>query len=239
VTDRLQKTPRFSIVIPVYREAGRINDSLDRLMRISGAADTEIIVVDGEPGKSTLAAIKTPAVRKIASPKGRGIQLNTGAREAAGAILIFLHADARLPPNALEIIDRTMISGDPVAGAFDLGIDSDRFTFRVIEKIASLRSRLTRIPYGDQAVFIRRDYFRSLGGFKEIPIMEDVELMQRIKKRGGEIHILKDKVQTSARRWEKEGILYGTLRNWLLVCLYYAGVRPERLARFYASHRGD
>jgi rSAM/selenodomain-associated transferase 2 len=238
VTDRLQKTPRFSIVIPAYREAGRINDSLDRLMRISGAADTEIIVVDGEPEQSTLAAIKTPAVRTIASSKGRGVQLNTGAREAAGAILIFLHADTRLPPNALETIDRVMNSGDPVAGAFDLGIDSDRFAFRVIEKIASLRSRLTRIPYGDQALFLRRDYFHSLGGFQDIPIMEDVELMQRIKKRGGKIHILKDKVQTSARRWEKEGILCGTLRNWLLISLYHMGVRPETLARFYKPDTG-
>lgn len=238
MTDRLQKTPRFSIVIPAYREAGRINDSLDRLMRISGAADTEIIVVDGEPEQSTLAAIKTPAVRTIASSKGRGVQLNTGAREAAGAILIFLHADTRLPPNALETIDRVMNSGDPVAGAFDLGIDSDRFAFRVIEKIASLRSRLTRIPYGDQALFLRRDYFHSLGGFQDIPIMEDVELMQRIKKRGGKIHILKDKVQTSARRWEKEGILCGTLRNWLLISLYHMGVRPETLARFYKPDTG-
>lgn len=239
MTERLQKTPRFSIVIPAYREAGRINDSLERLLRIAGTADTEIIVVDGEPDQSTLAAIKAPAVRKIASPKGRGNQLNAGAREAAGAILIFLHADTRLPENALETIDRAMNSGDPVAGAFDLGIDSTQPAFRVIEKIASLRSRLTRIPYGDQAVFIRRDYFRSLGGFQDIPIMEDVELMQRIKKRGGKIHILTDRVQTSARRWEEEGILCGTLRNWLLVSLYYAGVRPETLARFYALHRGD
>ena len=230
--------PKYSIIIPVYREAGRINDMLDRLMGITGAEDSEVIVVDGAPEQSTLAVIKSPAVRKIASPKGRGIQLNTGAREAAGAILIFLHADTRLPENALETIDRAMNSGDPVAGAFDLGIDSKQPAFRVIEKIASLRSRLTRIPYGDQAVFVRRDYFRSLGGFQEIPIMEDVELMQRIKKRGGKIHILTDRVQTSARRWEKEGILCGTLRNWLLVSLYYAGVKPERLARFYKPDTG-
>jgi rSAM/selenodomain-associated transferase 2 len=238
VTDHLQKAPRFSIVIPAYREAGRINDMLDRLMGITGAEDSEVIVVDGAPEQSTLAVIKSPAVRKIASSKGRGVQLNTGAREAAGAILIFLHADTRLPPNALETIDRVMNSGDPVAGAFDLGIDSDRFAFRVIEKIASLRSRLTRIPYGDQAVFLRRDYFHSLGGFQDIPIMEDVELMQRIKKRGGKIHILTDRVQTSARRWEKEGILCGTLRNWLLISLYHMGVRPETLARFYKPDTG-
>jgi GT2 family glycosyltransferase len=102
--------------------------------------------------------------------------------------------------------------------------------------IESWRSRLTRIPYGDQAIFIRRDYFRSMGGFQDIPIMEDADLRRRIKKKGGKIHILRDRVKISARRWEKEGILYGTLRNWLLVSLFYAGVKPERLARFYAPN---
>jgi hypothetical protein len=136
----------------------------------------------------------------------------------------------------LNAIGQTLQSGDYVAGAFDLGIDSHRLAFRVIEKIACWRSRLTRIPYGDQAIFIRRDYFRSMGGFQDIPIMEDVDLMRRIKKKGGKIHILRDRVKTSARRWEKEGILYGTLRNWLLVSLFCAGVKPERLARFYAPN---
>jgi rSAM/selenodomain-associated transferase 2 len=236
MTDHLliQKPPRFSIIIPVYREAGRIRQTLDSLLINTDRADCEIIVVDGETDPSTLAMVQSKAVRKISSPKGRGIQLNTGAREASGEFLIFLHADTRLPANALEEIDRTMQSKNIVAGAFDLGIDSDRYAFRVIEKIASWRSRLTRIPYGDQAVFIRRDDFRSLGGFQEIPIMEDVELMKRIKKQGGKIHILPNRVRTSARRWEKEGLLYGTMRNWLLVLLYYLGVKPEKLARFYA-----
>jgi len=236
MTDHLQKAPRFSVIIPVYREAGRINDTLEHLMGLPGNADTEILAVDGELEGRTLAAIRTLAVRKITSPKGRGTQLNAGAREATGEILFFLHADTRLPPNALKAIGQTLQSGDYVAGAFDLSIDSHRLAFRVIEKIACWRSRLTRIPYGDQAIFIRRDYFRSMGGFQDIPIMEDVDLMRRIKKKGGKIHILRDCVKTSARRWEKEGILYGTLRNWLLVSLFCAGVKPERLARFYAPN---
>jgi hypothetical protein len=120
-----------------------------------------------------------------------------------------------------------------VGGAFDLGIDSKRFAFRVIEKMASWRSRLTRIPYGDQAIFIRADYFRQLGGFRNIPIMEDVELMQRIKQKKGEIKIISKRVLTSPRRWEKEGIVFCTLRNWFLISLYFMGVRPETLARLY------
>jgi rSAM/selenodomain-associated transferase 2 len=232
--NHVQKQPRFSIIIPVYREAGRIEETLAHLSGLPGAAAAEILVIDGEPERTTLAVVQPPAVAKISSPRGRGVQLNAGARKATGQVLIFLHADTRLPANALEDIDRTMQSENIVAGAFDLGIDSDRYAFRIIEKIASWRSRLTRIPYGDQAVFIRRDDFRSLGGFQDIPIMEDVELMQRIKKQGGKIHILPNRVRTSARRWEKEGILYGTLRNWLMVLLYYLGVKPDRLARFYA-----
>ena len=236
MTDHFQKAPRFSIIIPVYREAGLINDTLEHLLGLPGLADMEILAVDGELEGRTLAAIRALAVRKIASPKGRGTQMNAGAREAIGEILIFLHADTRLPPNALNAIGQTLQSGDYVAGAFDLGIDSHRLVFRIIEKIACRRSRLTRIPYGDQAIFIRRDFFRSMGGFQDIPIMEDVDLMRRIKKKGGKIHILRDRVKTSARRWEREGILYGTLRNWLLVSLFCAGVKPDRLARFYTPN---
>jgi hypothetical protein len=99
--------------------------------------------------------------------------------------------------------------------------------------VANLRSRLTRIPYGDQAIFIRASYFRSIGGFKEIPIMEDVDLMRRIKRKGWRIVIFQEPVITSARRWEKEGLLFGTLRNWFLMTLFLCGVSPERLARFY------
>jgi hypothetical protein len=127
-----------------------------------------------------------------------------------------------------------------VGGAFDLRIDGRKIAFRVIETIASLRSRLTRIPYGDQAMFIRASYFRTLGGgFREIPIMEDVDLMQRLKRDGRRIVIIREGVTTSARRWEEEGPVFGTLRNWSLMVLYFCGVAPERLARFYrrGQHR--
>jgi hypothetical protein len=149
--------------------------------------------------------------------------------------LIFLHADTRLPVSALQRISAELEDERCIGGAFDLGIAADSFAFRIIEKVASWRSRLTRIPYGDQAIFIRADYFRQLGGFRNIPIMEDVDLMQRIKLREGKIKIIGDKVSTSPRRWEKEGLIFCTLRNWLLLSLFLFGVKPERLARFYKS----
>ena len=172
-------------------------------------------------------------VKTAISEKGRGHQMNLGASLAEGEILIFLHADTLLPPDALELIETAMADGSRIAGAFDLAIDSERPAYRLIEKAASFRSRVTRIPYGDQTIFIRKGDFRDFGGFRNIPIMEDVEFMQRIKKRKGKICIIGKAVRTSPRRWEKEGIVYTTLRNWLIIALYLCGAKPEKLIRFY------
>jgi len=224
---------KFSFIIPVYRESRIINSAIDHIKNLRNSLDAEIIVVDGEPERSTIQEIASENVKKVPSPKGRGNQLNAGAGEATGAILIFFHADNRLPADALMLIELVMEDEGNAAGAFDLAIDSGYFAFRVIEKMASWRTRITRLPYGDQAVFMRRDYFRTLGGFRNIPIMEDVELMRCIKRKGGKIRILKEKVKTSSRRWDKEGIVFCTLRNWFLMTLYLLGVEPETLARFY------
>jgi rSAM/selenodomain-associated transferase 2 len=162
--------------------------------------------------------------------------MNAGAAAANGEILIFLHADTRLPEEGFEKVAQVLRGGKYVAGAFDLGIDSDRLVLRYIAASARLRSRLNRIPYGDQAIFMSKTYFDAIGRFREIPIMEDVDLMRRIKKRGDKIFILPDRVRTSPRRWETEGAIYTTLRNQLLVALYYLGVSPEKLAKFYKTH---
>ena len=223
----------YSFIIPVYREEEIINSAIDNLMHLQKFAAAEIIVADGDHEGSTLREISKANVKKILCPEGRARQMNSGAAKSKGDILIFLHADTRLPMNSLHQIAAAMEDKTFIGGAFDLGIDSQHFVFRVIEKMASIRSRLTRIPYGDQAIFIRRDYFQSLGGFKDIPIMEDVELMQRIKRRRGKINILKDKVKTSPRRWETEGVVFCTLRNWFLITLYLLGAKPETLAKFY------
>jgi rSAM/selenodomain-associated transferase 2 len=169
----------------------------------------------------------------LITQKGRGRQMNAGAEVARGDILIFLHADTLLPDSALKKISQALEGQDYVGGAFDLKIGSDRLFLRYISVRASLRSRFNRIPYGDQAIFMRKKYFDEIGRFKDIPLMEDVELMRRVKRDRKKIHILPDKVTTSARRWQRDGALYTTVRNQVLVALFRLGVSPARLAKYY------
>jgi rSAM/selenodomain-associated transferase 2 len=223
----------ISVIIPVFHEEDLINETVDNLYGLAFDGRLEIIVADGDTEGSTLKAIRDPRVKKIPSEKGRGKQMNTGAHLASGDVLLFLHADTELPPAGLTRIGAVMGEHDCVGGSFDLGIGSDRPCFRLIERAANLRSRITRMPYGDQAIFLRRDYFLGLGGCRELPLMEDVDLMRRVRQSGGKIRIISDTVKTSARRWEGEGMLYCTLRNWTLMLLWRMGASPERLARFY------
>ncbi len=235
-TARASSECKFSIIIPVLKEQDRINSLIEHVHSQGYEGACEIIVVDGDPQGGTIKVIQDEDVISITSKKGRAFQMNTGAELAHGEVLIFLHADTKLPPNALEKISQVLEDAKYVGGAFDLGIGSDRLFLKYIAARARFRSRLNRTPYGDQAIFIRKSYFDKIGRFKDIPLMEDVELMRRIKKRGDEIFILRDRVKTSARRWEKEGIFYTTLRNQVLVSLYYLGVRPDKLAKYYRRH---
>ncbi|MBM4314427.1 MAG: DUF3047 domain-containing protein [Deltaproteobacteria bacterium] len=227
--------PRYSIIIPVLNETAAINDLLTQLLSLDRQEEVEILVIDGDPEGKTLRAIARDEVHKILSPQGRGMQMNEGAKIVRGEILLFLHADTALPRDALGLIDETMRNQRVVGGAFDLGFRSSRFAFKFIAAVASFRSRLTRVPFGDQALFLRRDYFERIGGYKEIPLMEDVEIMNRIKQLGDPIAFIGKPVLTSTRRWEKEGLLRCTLRNWLLQLLYLFGVPPERLAGYYPA----
>lgn len=230
----VQVQPTYSIVIPVLHEGERILSLIDRVQAMRPAEPCEVIVVDGSPDLDTLRCLRgRNDVTALTAPVGRAKQMNRGASVARGEILIFLHSDTELPPGALGKIAEALRGNDAVGGAFDLGIASEKGVFRIIERASSIRSRLTRIPYGDQAIFVKKEYFDLIGGFREIPLMEDIEFMQRVKKRGGRIRILKDRVMTSPRRWEKEGILYCTLRNWTISTLYYLGVSPELLNRYY------
>jgi rSAM/selenodomain-associated transferase 2 len=224
----------FSIIIPVLHEGDRILSLIDQIHALQTEESYEIIVADGSPDLDTLEPLRElKDIVVLASPPGRAKQMNRGASVARGEVLLFLHADTKLPPGALGKITEALHGTDAVGGAFDLGIASEKLFFKVIECASSIRSRLTRIPYGDQAIFVKKEYFDLIGGYREIPLMEDIELMQRIKKRGDRIHILKGRVETSPRRWEKEGILFCMLRNWTLSTLYYLGVSPEILNRFY------
>lgn len=232
-TTESQSQYHFSIVIPVLNEGDRINALIEHLHNQGFESSYEIIVVDGDPQGGTVKAIQSEDVVTITTEKGRGRQMNAGAAMSSGDILIFLHVDTILPDGALNKISRALDKQDYVGGAFDLKIDSDRLFLKYISVRASLRSRWNRIPYGDQAIFMRKQYFDRIGGFKDIPLMEDVDLMRRIKKDGRKIHILPDKVTTSARRWQRDGALYTTVRNHILVVLFRLGVSPDRLAKYY------
>jgi len=223
----------LSVIIPVLCEEALINDAISRLKGMASDDAVEIIVVDGSAERETIRVVSDSNVKGIASKKGRARQMNAGAEAALGDVLLFLHADTELPPDGLQRISRTRRAARFVGGAFDLAIDEQGPLFRIIERTASLRSRLTRVPYGDQAIFVKRDYFVAIGGYEELPLMEDVDLMRRIRRRGDKIFIIPEKVKTSGRRWKKEGVVRRTLRNRAIMLLYMLGTSPEKLAKWY------
>jgi len=234
----MTRSPDISIIIPVWNESSAINPTLKHLRQQSPDKRIEVIVVDAHPDITTLQAIDVQPsshflIKTMPTEKGRGLQMNRGAQIAKGSILLFLHADTLLPAGAFNAVLTVLQNPNLVGGAFDLHIRSERWGYRIIETVGSIRSRLTRVPYGDQAIFMRKSYFDIIGGFRPFPIMEDVDLMRRIKKRGDRIQIISTPVQTDPRRWEKDGLIYGTLRNWTLMILFLAGVSPRRLVKWY------
>jgi rSAM/selenodomain-associated transferase 2 len=226
---------RYSIIVPVLHESERIKGLIDHLFCLEPRDACEIIVVDGSAERDTIDAIDSKQVVKMTADRGRARQMNAGAAVANGDILIFLHVDTELPLAAFAMIESVMGQGRYRGGAFQLGIQSEKLAYKALTRWISIRCRLTGIPYGDQAIFIAKDYFNRIGGYREIPLMEDVELMRRIKKRGGKICVLPDRVMTSPRRWEEEGFIYVNLRNTLLLILYLLGAPPQQLVRFYKS----
>lgn len=227
--------PDISIIVPVLHEGEQILTLLTSLANNSAGINYEVIVVDGDPYGSTVRLVPETSqlITQIAAP-GRGSQMNAGAKVAASEILMFLHADTQLPQAALSQVWQLLQHHPEYAGgAFNLGIRSSRWLLQLVAKGASWRSRLTRMPYGDQAIFLRRSVFTAVGGYPEEPLMEDVALMRRVKQHQQQIYIFSDRVLVSPRRWEYEGVLYCTLRNWTLLSLYYLGVSPQWLVKWY------
>jgi len=223
----------FSVIIPVLHETNKINSLIEHLHALEGGRNSEVIIVDGSPTKDTINAINDEKIISISSEKGRAKQMNAGASIAQGEILIFLHADTKLPEDAFQKIRRVLEEGRYVGGAFYLRIDSDRVIFKLISHITSFLSRLTRIPYGDQTIFIKKDYFNRIGRYGDIPVMEDAELMRKIKRERKKICIIRDNVKTSPRRWEEKGIFYTILINQMIRILYFLGVSPDKLTKFF------
>lgn len=224
--------PRISVIIPVYHEDETLLKTIDTLRQNAKENDFEIIVVDTHE-RTTIDAFPLLHVRMgISKKKGRAHQMNEGALMAKGDKILFLHADTLVPKHW----DEHVKNGSEV-GAFRLGIHSPKRIFRVIETLANWRTSCTHIPYGDQGQFFQTSFFRELGGYAPIPLMEDIDMMKRTKKKGKKITLLDERVLTSARRWEKEGFVYTTLRNRLFSLLYFMGVSPHYLVKRYKPHR--
>jgi len=218
---------KISVIIPALNEAENILGSLESISKQQG--DFEIIVVDGCSVDGT-ADVARKHSRVIHSEKGRAIQMNAGARHACGEVLVFMHADSHLPQNALSMLRRALADPRILGGTFILRFDSQKFLLRLIAFFTRLRFRF--FHYGDQGIFVRRTIFEELGGFKQMPIMEDIDFLQRLHRRG-QVTLIKQPVTTSARRFLRHGIIRQQLLDIILVVLYLLGVSPEKLSKWY------
>ena len=226
---------RLSIVIPARNEAANIARAVASAWR-TGA--TEVIVVDGGSDDGTPAIAADLECILLSAPRGRAIQQNAGARAASGDVLLFLHADNYLPADdvARQVAD-CLTDPRRLHGALRQRIDSPGVAFRLLESGNALRVRLLGLPYGDQAIFVRREAFWQCGGFPEEPLMEDLIHMQRLR-RSAWPALLAGPVVVSPRRWRKRGVLEQTLRNWWLLARYSLGAKPAALAQHYQQHDG-
>jgi rSAM/selenodomain-associated transferase 2 len=216
---------RISIIIPVYRDA----DALARSLNATDFGDAEVIVAaaGGDASLSTLRAAR-PDLVWITAPRGRARQMNLGASIARGEWLVFLHADTRLTPGWRGAVNRAQTDARVSLGCFRFALDSPAAAARVIELGVRLRVWLLGLPYGDQALFVRREVFVRLGGYRDLPIMEDVDLVRRLRVTG-RLYAASEEAVTSARRWEEDGWLRRTARHLSLIVRYFAGIHPDRL----------
>ncbi|OUL23251.1 glycosyltransferase [Nostoc sp. T09] len=223
----------ISIIIPTLNEAANIKDTL---ATTQPSTNTEVIVVDGGSQDDTVAIAQSLGVKVISSSLGRAVQINAGAVAANGEILLFLHADTRLPPGFDAMIRTALQQSRTVAGAFNLRIDASGWGIRLVEWGVNWRSHFLQMPYGDQAIFITKEVFQQIGSFPELPIMEDFELIRRLKS-NGRIAIITEPVVTSARRWLRKGIFQTTLINQIVIVAYLLGVSPERIRSWYRQEK--
>lgn len=219
----------LSIIIPTWNEASTIERTLSPLMPVSGV---EVLVADGGSEDATVEIAQGMGARVLKCRPGRGRQMNAAAAQARGETLLFLHADTRLPTDFQKHMWDILVQG-ALAGAFPLRIDAQGALLRIVEWGANIRSRIRHMPYGDQALFLKAQTFYQLGGFPHWPLMEDYEFCRRLR-RLGKIKLAPVPVTTSARRWERRGVIRTTLLNQFYIACYHAGLSPDRLARWYS-----
>jgi len=230
----------IAVIIPVLNEQEALPALLNTLMP---AGFQEIIIVDGGSRDRTLGVARRifesasdSHYRIISGPRGRASQMNAGAALSTSDILMFLHADTQLPHNARHVVEHAMNDQRCVGGRFDVRFPRDTGYAWMVSRLMNLRSRLSGVSTGDQTMFVRRSVFEQMGGFADIPLMEDIEFSRRLK-RLGTIVALRDKVTTSFRRWEKHGPLRTIVRMWTIRLLYWLGWDPRRLQQYYDTVR--
>ncbi|MBN8958276.1 MAG: TIGR04283 family arsenosugar biosynthesis glycosyltransferase [Rhizobiales bacterium] len=221
----------LSIIVPVLNEAPVIAQALAALVPLR-ARGVEVIIADGGSEDDTLGRVATLADGAITAPRGRGAQMNAGAQAAHGDVLLFLHADTRLPTDADGLVRDGLTHSRRAWGRFDVAIEGRSPSLRLVAKLMNWRSRLTGIATGDQAIFVTREAFAAAGGFPDIPLMEDIVLSRRLKRISRPVN-LAARVVTSGRRWEKNGVLRTVLLMWRLRLAFFLGASPATLARSY------
>jgi rSAM/selenodomain-associated transferase 2 len=226
----------YSVVIPTLDEASRIATACHDVLTTAGrdGADVEVIVADGGSTDATVERAAIAGARTVVGPPGRGPQCNAGAALAQGNVLLFLHADTQLPPNSFKLLTAQFAQPAVAAGTFRLSFDEQHWLFSLYTFFSRFDSVFT--TFGDQCIVIRRDLFVRLGGFPDWPLFEDVALLQRVR-RETRVHSFPAAIVTSARRFRREGVIRQSVRNWLLVMQYLAGVSPADLALKYERRR--
>ncbi len=227
---------RLSVVVPTWNEEEVLARALESLASSPRDAPEEVLVVDGGSSDGTRRIAATHGARVLSTERGRGTQLARGAQESSGDLLLFLHADARLAGGALGALRRAFHDPNLLAAGLHQRIDGRGLLYRLIERAADARVRRGWI-YGDSGLVVRRSVYESVGGFRELPLFEDLDLSRRLRRRGKTGIVPGGALEVSARRWEREGVLARTLVNWALTLAWFAGVEPARLARYYPAER--
>jgi len=225
----------FSIIMPVLNEEAVLEHHLGNLIRHISHHDCELLLVDGGSADRTI-EIAQRFGKVISSPRGRAAQMNIGADVATGEVLLFLHADTLLPDDAFNAIEHALKAQEVIGGAFRICFNCDQWPYRLVAFTTNLRSRIRKIFTGDQAYFVRSINFKAIGGFPDQPLMEDLEIITRLRKIG-KVVLLLQYVTTSARRHEKYGLIRSVLFMWYLRTLYMFGTSPTKLHRMYIDVR--
>ncbi|MEL6862942.1 MAG: TIGR04283 family arsenosugar biosynthesis glycosyltransferase [Bacteroidota bacterium] len=224
--------PLTSLIIPTLNEAEQIAPAIEAALQFKGPC--EIIVADGGSEDQTLSICQNyPQVLSLSTAKGRARQMNAAAKSASGDYLFFLHADTRAPNNSLYLIHQVLKQEEVIAGSFYLRFDQLHWTYRLLSQVTRLN--VPWMTYGDQGLFMRRSSFEAIGGFSDLPLMEDLEIQHRLRRQGHFVKLAVP-VQTSARRFEKNGLIQQLVLDFCLMLGYYMGISPKRLKHWYPDH---